>query len=780
MISGKRIAGALALAIALGGVGIFARLTLVPSLPARPPATSEQRAHSEGQRRAELDRTVYALEEDAQRHEEWFYQRWDAARRGQHRPETWADLGFSSMRVGKPGPLVAHDSGVTVTHWQAGPQDAALDQAAWRALAQRWLDDGFQVTASEWHQPKFEHAVGAPAHSTTSLLIQAVNARDGRRQVIRGTVDVLWDEGGGTPGATPHPDRISVIGLDVVERRGEPAFALVPGPGGAGRTFGPERATDLVLAYDLDRDGLPDLLEPGVNALLRNRGGMAFDREPLCANGLEAQAGVIGDFTGDGLPDLLCIQHGTLLLAAGIPGGHFAPAVPAGTLPEIDLPQVMTCGDIDGDGHLDVLVAQYLPPYAHGQMPTPYYDANDGPPLFLLHNRGDGHFDDITAGSGVEAKRNRRVFAASLVDLDEDGRLDLLLTSDFAGTDIFLGDGLGHFRDATADLIDQPHSFGMSHTIADFDSDGHLDLYVTGMGSTTARRLEAMHAGVPGFDEHQRMRPAMGYGNRMFLGHGHGKPFTQPPWQDQINRTGWSWGATSPDFDNDGDRDLFVANGFVSAESCRDYCTGFWRHDIYAGSSRADSGLKLFFDRDLPDFSQVSWNGYEHKVLLLDETAADGARRFLNIAHLMDVACEYDARAVIGCDLDGDGKVDLAVMEKHFATDRRWLNLYRNRWPDAGHWIALYLDESAGGAPVPGSLVTVSAGGRTQISTVITGDSFMCQHPSAVHFGIGAATAVDWIEVRWADGQVTRVEKPEADHAHRVSAPAFTVPGQRP
>ena len=71
-----------------------------------------------------------------------------------------------------------------------------------------------------------------------------------------------------------------------------------------------------------------------------------------------------------------------------------------------------------------MLVAQYLPPYAHGQMPTPYYDANDGPPLYLLRNRGDGHFDDVTAGSGLEAKRGRRVFAASLVDLDEDGHLD--------------------------------------------------------------------------------------------------------------------------------------------------------------------------------------------------------------------------------------------------------------------------------------------------------------------------------------------------------------------
>jgi hypothetical protein len=774
MISITRIAIGLVVAVALIAIALLAKIATVRMEPLQRQATSEERAHGEGQRRAELDRTVYALEEDAQRHEEWFYQHWDAARRGLHRPETWADLGFSSLRLGQPAPVVQHDSGVTVTHWQAGAQDAALDQAGWRALAQRWLDDGFQVTASEWHQPKFEHAAGAPAHSTTSLVIQASNARDGRRLVIRGSVDVLWDEGRGTAATPPHPDRISVIGLDVVERRGDPAFALVPGPAGPGRTFGPERGTDLVLAYDLDRDGLPELLEPGVNALLRNRGGMAFDREPICPDGLEAQAGMIGDFNGDGLPDLLCIQHGTLMLAGGIPGGRFAPAIQAGTLPDIELPQVMTCGDIDGDGHLDVLVAQYLPPYAHGQMPTPYYDANDGPPLFLLRNRGDGRFEDVTAGSGLEAKRNRRVFAASLVDLDEDGHLDLLLTSDFAGTDLFLGDGHGHFRDATAALIDQPHSFGMSHTIADFDGDGHLDLYVTGMGSTTARRLEAMHAGVPGFDEHQRMRPAMGYGNRMFLGHGHGQPFTQPPWQDQVNRTGWSWGATAPDFDNDGDRDLFVANGFVSAESCRDYCTGFWRHDIYSGSSKPDSGMKLFYDRDLPDFSQVSWNGYEHKVLLLNETAEGGARRFLNIAHLMDVACEYDGRAVIGCDLDGDGKVDLAVMEKHFGTDRRWLNLYRNRWPSPGHWIGLYLDETPGGAPVAGSVVRMSAGGRTQVATVITGDSLACQHPSAAHFGIGAATAVEWIEVHWADGQVTRIEKPPVDTWGRVGAPVFT------
>ena len=71
----------------------------------------------------------------------------------------------------------------------------------------------------------------------------------------------------------------------------------------------------------------------------------------------------------------------------------------------------------------------------------------------------------------------------------------------------------------------------------------------------------------------------MGYGNRLFLGNGKGG-FKQASYNEQVARSGWSWGCTPWDFDNDGDRDLFVANGHHCGKSCEDYCSKYWTNDI--------------------------------------------------------------------------------------------------------------------------------------------------------------------------------------------------------
>jgi hypothetical protein len=256
----------------------------------------------------------------------------------------------------------------------------------------------------------------------------------------------------------------------------------------------------------------------------------------------------------------------------------------------------------------------------------------------------------------------------------------------------------------------------------------------------------------------------------MYLGQGGGKPYRRAPWQEQINRTGWSWGGASSDFDNNGFPDLYVTNGFVSAESCTDYCTSFWRHDIYTGTSKPNPGLNLFFKNET-DFRKVSWNGYEHNVLMLNQADPAGGRRFFNIAHLMGVSFEYDSRGVVGADLDGDGRLDLIIESLDNRINKRFLHIYKNEWPTTHHWVGMRLVESPGGAPLPTSQVTVMVAGKPHIGAVINGDSFLCQHPPVVHTGLGQATEIDWIEVRWGDGQVTRVDKPAIDTWHQLAAP---------
>jgi hypothetical protein len=252
-------------------------------------------------------------------------------------------------------------------------------------------------------------------------------------------------------------------------------------------------------------------------------------------------------------------------------------------MPGLEYVSVITSGDIDHDGDLDLFVAQYRPPYENGSMPTPYYDANDGLPAFLFLNDGHGNFIDRTSAAGLSKKRFRRSYSGSFVDLDGDGNLDLVVISDFAGLDVYRNDGTGHFLDMNRIWAPESHAFGMAHTISDFNSDGKVDLLMVGMTSPTVNRLEHLNLWRGGVQEDKSLRSRMVVGNRLYLGTSDG--LSQPGFGASIERSGWSWGCNSFDVDNDGFPDVYVANGFGSRNSVREFEPEFWLHDVFIGSS---------------------------------------------------------------------------------------------------------------------------------------------------------------------------------------------------
>ncbi|MBU6401542.1 MAG: VCBS repeat-containing protein, partial [Verrucomicrobia bacterium] len=185
--------------------------------------------------------------------------------------------------------------------------------------------------------------------------------------------------------------------LVIMTRRGPPPFqpvltATIPAPKDS-------FPIDPLIIYDLEGNGLPEIILPAKNLLYRRHGPDRYAPEPLCrySPGL-VQSAVIADFDGDGFADLLCAKAQGLLLFKGSPQGTFdqpGQLVWAAQPPLKDV-MAITCGDIDHDGDLDVFLAQYDVPTL-GQMLRPhYYDANDGYPAYLLLNDGHGHFTDAT------------------------------------------------------------------------------------------------------------------------------------------------------------------------------------------------------------------------------------------------------------------------------------------------------------------------------------------------------------------------------------------------
>jgi hypothetical protein len=263
-------------------------------------------------------------------------------------------------------------------------------------------------------------------------------------------------------------------------------------------------------------------------------------------------------------------------------------------------------------------------------------------------------------------------------------------------------------------------------------------------------------------------RMKMGYGNRMLLGVDRGgqRRFVQSPINDQIARTGWSWGTTSPDFDNDGDRDIFVVNGHSSGESAKDYCTRYWCHDIYTGTSNANREIWKLFDESLGGLhrGEISWNGFENDVLWMNESG----KSFVDVAFLMGVAFQFDGRAAAADDLDADGRPDLLVVEyrNRPGTHAHYrLHALRNTLETGNHWIGVRLRDAKGRSPI-GARVTVQTGDKKQIGRYVTGDSFSSQHAPTLHFGLGKATSVDAIEIQWTGGAMRRIDRPGIDRYH--------------
>jgi hypothetical protein len=727
--------------------------------------------------RARLDATVWADELLAQEYGRTLVALWDsllqARRSGDHdqKVEVLTSVDFESLTLGTPQRTKALDHDIEV--FEFGPPLATLGSDEWGGFVSKLAGAGYRLVQSDWHHVSFSPpSDGAPARSGVAVVLHLIDTGNGQRIMIEGKLAVEWSERRDERGDFV-PARIDARDLRMLVRPGPPAFRRVLSVQQPLR----DKLSPIhpVLLYDLDKDDLLDVVLVRASRVLRNRGEGRFQNEPLLENPFAltetalTETGVIADMNGDAHPDLMSTRaRGDLVLYPGDAQGRFSEDPK--TTPRFEQPlrgpSVLSVGDIDGDADLDVWLAQYKPPYLGGQMPTPYYDANDGHPAYLLLNDGTGNFSDATEAAGLAAKRFRRTYASSFFDLEDDGDLDLLVVSDFAGVDVYHNDGSGRFTDANHTVQADRHLFGMSASFADYDLDGRLDFFVAGMASMTAQRIHALGLGREDRPEVQAMRTSMAFGNRMYLAANGG--WREPEFSEQIADTGWTWGTTAFDFDNDGDPDIFAANGHVSGESVKDYYHNFWCHDIYDGTSEPNEALGVLFTERMKGLAmgKESWDGHQKNHLLMNRAG----KEFVNVAFLLGVADEFDSRSAVSGDFDLDGRVDLVVVEDR-ATQGQKLHVYRNQLSTQNAWIGVQLREEGGGVSPVGASVVVRTAQRTHVGRVITGDTVMGQHGNTLHFGLGRAASVESLEVRWPSGATRVLRNPEIGRYHYVAPP---------
>ena len=324
---------------------------------------------------------------------------------------------------------------------------------------------------------------------------------------------------------------------------------------------------------DYDGDGWPDLYvsRAGPNLLLRNKGDGTFEDVTARAGVGDpgnSQAAIFADFDNDGRPDLLVVNASYSL----IPGEHSKRGhsiyrnngdgtftkMPM-TLGPIGTASSACVADFDGDGLLDIYVTYYqdetLYPFHHP------IEARDGFGNRLYRNLGNFRFEDVTERAGVGG--SGWSFACSWADFDEDGKIDLYVANDFGDSYLFRNRGDGTFEEIAGKAGVVNPANGMSVDWGDYDNDGRLDLYVGNMYSKTGNQSLALDRTLGEVVRNKLLFSVQG--NTLYRNRGDGT-FEETGRRLGASLAGWAWGSNFFDYDNDGWLDIFVANGFWAGE----------------------------------------------------------------------------------------------------------------------------------------------------------------------------------------------------------------------
>ena len=315
----------------------------------------------------------------------------------------------------------------------------------------------------------------------------------------------------------------------------------------------------------------------------------------------------------------------------------------------------------------------------------------------LLDNRGDGTFVAVTSEAGLDVPTPGYGFAVLFADDDDDGDPDIFVANDSSPNFLFRNEGSGRFSDQSLRTNTAYGEMGNSQA---------------GMGASWGDYNGDGHADivVTNFEDDY---------NTLYHNNGEGRftdvSFSAGLAQPSLNYVGF--GVNFMDFDNDSDLDIFVANGHVYPA-------------IGAGGTGATYAQ--------PDH--------------LFENLGNGSFALLSPV-APDTAATRVSRGSCAGDLDGDGDLDLFVSNLN---DRP--ALLRNDVGNNQNWVAFQLLGSVSNRDAIGARVWLFSGGNSQVRDILCGSSFLCSEDRRAHFGLGSATRIDSVKVRWPSGIVQRLE----------------------
>ncbi len=490
-----------------------------------------------------------------------------------------------------------------------------------------------------------------------------------------------------------------------------------------------------VAIFDYDGDGLPDIYllngstVPALQgkekapraALYHNLGNWKFEDvtdKAGVANERWGMGVAVGDYDNDGRPDMFVSNFGVSRLYHNNGDGTFTDVAEKVGVARKGWSTGASWGDYDGDGRLDLFVPGYLDIDLNNLPPSPK-DANKpggagqnfcqfrgthvmcGPRSLtgesdtLYHQKPDGTFEDTSVKAGVNDPQKYYGFSSAFVHANEDNWLDLIVVNDSTPKLFYINKGDGTFEEVgypsgVALNENGREQAGMGIAIGDYDNSGRVSFHITNFSDDS--NVLYHNDGDANFTD-VTFLAGLGEITLPFLG----------------------WGTSFIDFDNDGWLDLIVADGHV-----------------------------------YPAVDEHQWGTSYAQQALLFRNLRTGKFERVGAAPNSGLAAAWCGRGLAVGDLDGDGRLDVVINNADSKP-----TILKNVASPVGHWLALHLiGDTAKKSPrdAIGAMVYVTTGKVRQRQDVISGGSYASQNDMTLHFGLGAATSVDKVEIKWPDG----------------------------